>query len=125
MFNAKTKLIMPAPQMTDAELETLGKNDLMQVDTSSQNDATKYLVGNYSQREPTPTPMRTPRQENSLMREAQNLLSLLNTQTPLIGGENAPLSNPDFSGLTPKTQAVHTPNIISTNFATPKPRTVD
>lgn len=43
----------------------------------------------------TPTPMRTPRtMQDSVMAEARNLAALNNTQTPLLGGENAELIDP-------------------------------
>lgn len=48
--------------------------------------------------------MRTPRYQDSILREAQNVISLRNVDTPLLGGANSVLVNPDFNGLTPKTK---------------------
>ena len=46
------------------------------------------------------------------MREAQNLVSLTNSETPLKGGENTPLHPSSFEGIQPKKQIVQTPNSI-------------
>lgn len=69
--------------------------------------------------------MRTPRTPapamDKILQEAQNLMALTHVETPLMGGSNAPLINPDFSGATPSKDAVATPNtLLSTPFRTPK-----
>lgn len=47
-------------------------------------------------------------------------MALTNVDTPLKGGLNTPLHNPDFSGITPKTQWSQTPNtILGTPARTP------
>lgn len=43
---------------------------------------------------------------DNVLLEAQNLIALTNAQTPLKGGENTPLHPSDFSGATPRTQAI-------------------
>lgn len=123
MNEVKTKLTMPSPQITDKELEELGKlNSTQAQQLFESNQATNTLIGNYAQRDVTPTPMRTPRvQTKDIMREAQNALALLQTETPLVGGQNAPLDNPDFSGITPRTKPTATPAGLGA-FATPRPR---
>lgn len=53
--------------------------------------------------------------------EAQNILSLSNVDTPLKGGLNTPLHESNFEGVTPRRQAVQTPNmVLSTPFRTPQ-----
>jgi len=122
IVNTKTKLVLPSPQLPDKELEQMGKMNSLQEQLAQDNQATRVLVGNYSQRAATPTPMRTPRVESSVMREAQNNIALLKTQTPLLGGENAPLYSLDKTGATPVTIQTQTPNIYGNEFVTPKPK---
>lgn len=53
--------------------------------------------------------------------EAQNILALSNVDTPLKGGLNTPMHESDFQGVTPKPQAVQTPNmLLSTPYRTPQ-----
>jgi hypothetical protein len=40
--------------------------------------------------------MRTPRQNDMVIREARNNYNLMNVRTPLVGGENTVLSESDF-----------------------------
>ena len=112
-------MALPAPQLQDKDLELLGKNNQYAELSGAANPATRALIGNYSQRDPTPTPMRTPRYQDVIMREAQNALALQNATTPLVGGENAVLVNPDFSGVTPKSKIPSTPNVLSSILNTP------
>lgn len=53
--------------------------------------ATRALVGNYSTREQGNSVMRTPRAPNTVLREAQNIIALQHTDTPLVGGDNVPI----------------------------------
>jgi hypothetical protein len=99
--------------MGDKDLELLGKLNSMDLTSNDLNPATRALLGDYSQREPTPVSMRTPRFRDALLKEAQNVIALQNVETPLIGGTNLPLNNPDFSGLTPKTKIPSTPNVLA------------
>lgn len=49
--------------------------------------------------------------------EAQNLMALTNIDTPLKGGLNTPLHESDFSGVTPQSKQIQTPNtVLSTPF---------
>ena len=64
--------------------------------------------------------MRTPRAPNTVIREAQNILALQQTDTPLAGGQNAPINNTgsEFGGstnigMTPNTYGMHTPNSLA------------
>lgn len=99
--------------MNDKDLELLGKINSLDLNSADMNPATRALLGDYSQREPTPASMRTPRFHDAILKEAQNVIALQNVDTPLIGGVNLPLNNPDFSGLTPKTKIPSTPNVLA------------
>jgi len=120
----KSKLVLPGPQLHDKELEEMGKlNSLQQGQDGDESNATRFLVGNYTERQTTPTPMRTPRIENSVMREARHAAALLNTQTPLIGGNTEALESAHFSSVLPRTTQAQTPNVMmSQQFVTPKPK---
>mmetsp|Transcript_17968 Transcript_17968/g.41428 ORF Transcript_17968/g.41428 Transcript_17968/m.41428 type:complete len:772 (-) Transcript_17968:66-2381(-) len=94
-------LELPAPSVSDRELQTLAKMEeaaTKPVVTSSSNSATSTLLADYSDRR-LPTPMRTPAikpnagnsgesKHQSILREASNLRMLERGQTPLLGGEN-------------------------------------
>jgi pre-mRNA-splicing factor CDC5/CEF1 len=107
---------LPSPQLNDNELELLGKLNSIEANINDSNPITKTLIGDYSQRDPLPTPVRTPRYQDSLMREARNVLALQNVQTPLEGEANQKLEDPDFSGLTPKSKVPVTPNVLAQNI---------
>jgi pre-mRNA-splicing factor CDC5/CEF1 len=66
----KTKMMLPDPQLKDQDLELLGKLNAVNEVSEHTNQATRALVGNYSQRESTASVMRTPRAPNTVMREA-------------------------------------------------------
>jgi pre-mRNA-splicing factor CDC5/CEF1 len=51
---------------------------------------------------------------DTILLEAQNIIALNTTQTPLKGGENTPLHHSDFSGATPARVVVQTPNVLMT-----------
>ena len=85
----KTKLNLPAAQISDKEIDTISKMNKEKANalSASNNDATKALLGEISQREQTPMTMRTPMVQNSLMSEAKRTHDLMNAETPLIGGQ--------------------------------------
>ncbi|XP_024541808.1 cell division cycle 5-like protein, partial [Selaginella moellendorffii] len=120
----RTKLMLPAPQISDRELEEIVKMSSSADNLPGEDEgssATRALVANYNQ---TPragmTPARTPGGKgDAIMMEAENLLRLRETQTPLFGGENPELHPSDFSGVTPKKREVQTPNVIATPLTTP------
>ncbi|VEU42103.1 unnamed protein product [Pseudo-nitzschia multistriata] len=95
-------LSLPAPSLSDRELQTLAKMEEAATTpaaiASTSKGATSTLLADYSDR-PLPTPMRTPAvasgvassgesKQKSIMREASNLRMLERGQTPLLGGEN-------------------------------------
>lgn len=85
MYQKKTKLVLTEPQLTDKDLELLGKmtKNAAEVMTATTSDTTRELMGNYSVREPTP--VKTPRYSSQLMREARLTNHLLNPQSPALG----------------------------------------
>ncbi|KAL5537949.1 hypothetical protein UlMin_043005 [Ulmus minor] len=127
----RSKLMLPAPQISDHELEEIAKRDyasnlLAGSDELAQGScATLALLANYAQTPrhgmtPLPTPQRTPAGEgDAIMMEAENLARLRESQTPLLGGENPELYPSDFSGITPKNREIQTPNPKLTSSAMP------
>ncbi|KAF9660795.1 hypothetical protein SADUNF_Sadunf19G0000800 [Salix dunnii] len=127
----RSKLMLPAPQISDHELEDIAKmgyaSDLLagSEELTEGSGATRALLANYAQ---TPrqgmTPLRTPQRTpagkgDAIMMEAENLARLRESQTPLLGGENPDLHPSDFSGVTPKKREIQTPNPMLTPSATP------
>ncbi|KAK2162342.1 hypothetical protein LSH36_100g06032 [Paralvinella palmiformis] len=125
----RSKLVLPAPQISDGELEEVVKVGQasefarQQAEESGiQDSATQALLSDYSITQNVDklrTP-RTPATQDNILTEAQNIMALTNVDTPLKGGLNTPLHESDFSGITPKHQVVATPNmVLSTPFRTP------
>lgn len=86
----KSQLILPEPQVTDKDLEGISKlsNFGSMIGTNDKTSAPNVLIGEYSYREPI-SAIRTPKVDNSVMREAKLAASLRESQTPLIGGEES------------------------------------
>ncbi|PIK61648.1 putative cell division cycle 5-like protein-like [Apostichopus japonicus] len=125
----RSKLVLPAPQISDAEVEEVVKmgqasENARQIATeaSGEDSASQALLSDYSA---TPGPAglrtaRTPATQDNVLQEAQNIIALQNVDTPLKGGLNTPIAESDFDGITPKRQALATPNTaFSTPFRTP------
>ena len=89
------KLILPQPQVSDAELEQvikLGRASETAKDVVEENE----LLGDYSVTSAAAiNSIRTPKtsllSRDNILLEAQNILALQNVETPLKGGENTPL----------------------------------
>ncbi|GAB1598639.1 cell division cycle 5-like protein [Argonauta hians] len=125
----RSKLVLPAAQISDAELE-----DVVKIGQASEyarqqaeeggikDGASSALLQDYNltpQAGNLRTP-RTPASEDTVLQEAQNIMALTNVDTPLKGGLNTPLDDTDFSGVTPKHTSAPTPNtLISTPYQTP------
>ncbi|CAO3627158.1 unnamed protein product [Cunninghamella echinulata] len=121
----RRKLVLPAPQVGEDELEEIvksgfaGESAKSLVQEDEEGNMTSGLLGDYSV---TPNTMstRTPRvamQSDNLMNEARNLRALTATQTPLLGGDNVVLegdSGTGFDGITPRNTVVQTPNPMAT-----------
>ena len=88
-WDLKTKLSIPEPQLKDYELELIGKmNSAGIVENGEDHEATRALIGSMTQNRQTPSPMRTPRYQDSLIRETQTYLALKTQRLlPLLGGE--------------------------------------
>ncbi|ALC44059.1 CG6905 [Drosophila busckii] len=121
----RSKLVLPTPQISDQELQQvvkLGRASEMAKEIAGESgiETTDALLADYSI---TPQIAATPRTPapytDRIMQEAQNMMALTHTETPLKGGINTPLHNPDFSGVLPKAAAIATPNtVIATPFRT-------
>ncbi|XP_043992783.1 cell division cycle 5-like protein isoform X2 [Gambusia affinis] len=128
----RSKLVLPAPQISDVELEEVVKMGVASEvarqaaeESEGGNSASSTLLSEYSVTNNMSTGLRTPRTpaaQDRILQEAQNLMALTNIDTPLKGGLNTPLHESDFSGVTPQRQQVQTPNtVLSTPFRTPGP----
>lgn len=85
----RSKLVLPAPQISDLELEEVVKIGLSSDDVQSgDGEASRHLLADYSVT-PSATPIlrtpRTPANEDTILKEAQTILALQNVQTPLKG----------------------------------------
>lgn len=118
----RAMLSLPAPQVSDIELEDIVKAGqsamaLMPPPESGSRGkgvATSALLGDYSAqfKGATPTPLRTPVQENIVMQEARNL-RILRDMTPLAGDELPELQEgTGFEGMKPRNAKLATPNSV-------------
>nr|CAG4649149.1 EOG090X02CC [Scapholeberis mucronata]SVE93491.1 EOG090X02CC [Scapholeberis mucronata] len=124
----RSKLVLPEPQISDKDLEhvvKLGRASEAAQDAARETGhrVSDTLLADYSLSQSAA--LRTPRTPapamDKILQEAQNLMALTHVETPLMGGCNAPLINPDFSGATPSKDATATPNtLLSTPFRTPR-----
>lgn len=134
----RSKLVLPQPQISENELEQvvkLGKASaqvLDEVESEEAANASSTLLADYSiSADNALANLRTPKvaalSRDTILAEAQNLISLTNTETPLKGGENTPLfevqgftsSALATPGLT-KTPISATPNnVLASPFRTP------
>lgn len=115
-------LDLPAPQVTESELEEvvkLGKAAVMGPPEGLPGNfsATNALVNDYSQVfKPPATPLRTPVQEDIVMQEARNLRAL-SKMTPLMmheQGQELPelYAGTGFDGVAPRRANLATPNVV-------------
>ncbi|RNA45152.1 cell division cycle 5 [Brachionus plicatilis] len=124
----RSKLVLPAPQISDLELEEviklgLANEQVRQQAIESGAGVTGQLIGDY-QITPDLAKLRTPSMpegQDSILLESQNLLALQLSDTPLKGGQNAPLVETNI-GATPTQQTkLQTPNtMFQTPFRTPQ-----
>lgn len=121
----RSKLVLPTPQISDMELQQvvkLGRASEMAKEIAGESgiETTDALLADYSI---TPQVSATPRTPapytDRIMQEAQNMMALTHTETPLKGGINTPLHESDFSSVLPKAASIATPNtVIATPFRT-------
>jgi pre-mRNA-splicing factor CDC5/CEF1 len=118
------KMMLPAPQVSDMELEMIARQGAGAMDhhggLEGGSEATRALMGDYATPARFATPMQTPARTpavaggvNKIIQEAQNLARLQAGQTPLLGGENPELHPSDFSGVVPKASVNATPNPLA------------
>eukprot|EP00449_Zooxanthella_nutricula_P012957 CAMPEP_0198522606 /NCGR_PEP_ID=MMETSP1462-20131121/21633_1 /TAXON_ID=1333877 /ORGANISM="Brandtodinium nutriculum, Strain RCC3387" /LENGTH=397 /DNA_ID=CAMNT_0044252273 /DNA_START=42 /DNA_END=1231 /DNA_ORIENTATION=- len=83
----RTALNLPAPQLNDEELEAIVKMgaDAAALSAQSADGSTAGLVQSYGET-PGATPLRTPKQQNTVLMEAQDAIARTAMQTPLYGG---------------------------------------
>ncbi|XP_076296861.1 cell division cycle protein 21 [Lasioglossum baleicum] len=117
----RSKLVLPEPQISDQELQQVVKlgrasEVAREVATESGITFSDSLLADYSLPTNAAVTPRTPAAQDRILQEAQNVMALTHVDTPLIGGLNTPLTNSDFAGVVPSTNAVATPNTI---LATP------
>jgi pre-mRNA-splicing factor CDC5/CEF1 len=117
-------LNLPAPQVSDAELEDIVKMGMagdraVRAAGEDTSDA-RGLVSNYTNMVGA-TPVRTPRapaQEDHIANEIRNIRALTETQSSLLGGENTPLhegaASTGFEGIAPRRNEMVTPNPMAT-----------
>ncbi|CCX33902.1 pre-mRNA splicing factor component-domain-containing protein [Pyronema domesticum] len=125
-LSKRRALNLPAPQVSEAELEDIvkmgmvGENANRMVD-AGENESTKGLVGNYNSIN-TGQPIRTPRApptEDRVANEIKNIRALTETKSSLLGGENTPLhesGTTGFKGINPERSTIQTPNPLATPF---------
>jgi pre-mRNA-splicing factor CDC5/CEF1 len=117
-------LNLPAPQVSDAELEDIVKMGMAgerAVKAAGEDDTdAQRLVSSYSNTVGQ-TPIRTPQapaQEDHIANEIRNIRALNDTQSSLLGGENTPLheghSSTGFDGIAPRKSQLVTPNPLAT-----------
>eukprot|EP00056_Hartaetosiga_gracilis_P006263 m.94889 g.94889 ORF g.94889 m.94889 type:complete len:756 (-) comp12422_c1_seq1:60-2327(-) len=120
----RSKLVLPKPQVTDEELESLvklGQTGVEMLASVDDNAPTQSLLQNYNETPSIRREARTPiasGKQDTVMMEAQNILALHQTTNVLEGGENTPLQNSggSFDGVTPVHEKMATPNRV---FSTP------
>ncbi|XP_037079900.1 cell division cycle 5-like protein isoform X2 [Pollicipes pollicipes] len=125
----RSKLVLPSPQISDVELEQVVKvgkasEAVRELTEEGEERATDALLSDYSAT-PATGQLRTARtpmaQTDRVLQEAQNIMALTHTDTPLKGGLNAPLVDSDFGGITPAKPDIATPNtMLTTPYRTPR-----
>ena len=127
MVAKRMSLHLPAPVLQEDELEAIAKLSDRQreeerkqaIESASSHSATRALLtpsfatpllpSHSARATPLLAAQRTPLAIDNVGKEAENLLRLMNAQTPLLGGENKELHPSDFSSATPAHQPVQTP----------------
>jgi len=119
----RSKLVMPAPQTTDTELEELVKmGQTAEAAMAASAEGGANLLQDYGSTPAQHLHARTPKApqaEDPLVQEALNIIAYNKTDSVLAGGENTTLKDGggSFSGMTPVKSAQATPNtVLSTPF---------
>ena len=118
-------LVLPAPQVSESELEDIVKQGMSgdrasMMAEASENDSTRGLVSSY-QNIVGATPIRTPRApqgEDRVANELRNARARTETQSVLLGRETAPIHESEattgYGGAEPSKQTLATPNPLAT-----------
>ncbi|EMC91660.1 hypothetical protein BAUCODRAFT_27935 [Baudoinia panamericana UAMH 10762] len=115
-------LTLPAPQVSEAELEDIVKMGLSgdRALMSGEDGDTRGLMANYSNTIGA-TPIRTPRApqgEDRISNELRNARARTETQSALLGGDNTILAEDDattgYQGAAPSQKTLATPNPLAT-----------
>ncbi|UJR33245.1 hypothetical protein I4U23_020700 [Adineta vaga] len=124
----RSKLVLPAPQISDIELEQVVKlgqatESAKQQVSESGTIATETLLGDYNLT-PDLNRLRTPQlptAQDSVLNQAHNLNVLSTVQTPLLGGSNTPLMDVSNEKSRPAGGLIMaTPNtLFNTPYRTP------
>jgi pre-mRNA-splicing factor CDC5/CEF1 len=128
-LSKRRALNLPAPQVSEAELEDIVKMGLIgekanRMVDAGENESTKGLIGNYNSIN-TGQPIRTPRApptEDRVANEIKNIRALTETQSSILGGENTPLhesGTTGFKGINPERSTIATPNPLATPLRGP------
>lgn len=117
----RSKLVVPEPQISDAELQQVvkfGRASEFAREYAAESGITlsDSLLADYSLTPNATATPRTPLVTDRVFQEAQNVMALTHVDTPLKGGLNTPLYNPNFGSVVPLANATPTPNTI---LATP------
>mmetsp|Transcript_17629 Transcript_17629/g.32433 ORF Transcript_17629/g.32433 Transcript_17629/m.32433 type:complete len:769 (+) Transcript_17629:106-2412(+) len=108
----RKKLSLPAPQVTDADLEEIARLGRKRQATGAAGDlAGEYEVPTLSRASEL---VRTPVAPDVVMEEARNQKLRTKAETPLTGGENVVTSaGTGFAGYAPSVQSVVTPTVVT------------
>ncbi|KAF6208293.1 hypothetical protein GE061_016747 [Apolygus lucorum] len=116
----RSKLVLPSPQISDQELQQvvkLGRASYAAREAVSEgaDSAADTLLNDYALATPNAANVaRTPAPATDrILQEAQNMMALSHVDTPLKGGLNTPLYNPDFN-FHPQNDQITTPNTVLT-----------
>jgi len=114
----KSELRLPDPQISDLELEMIGKlGRKAKVLSSSSSSSTSGLLGDYSSSTPSirrAASVRTPLAPDVVMEEARNQIARTKSKTPLDGGNTVVTSGgTGFDGCAPSAKSVVTPSIVT------------
>lgn len=120
----RTTLRLPPPQLTEQDMIKFAKLGELQ---GSTNQVTDTLLGHFDKGQNliTPSQVVTPSVENSLVLDAQTIIALSRTETPLQGGANVPLKPGGFfnqpkSMVTPNPLLAKLTPTNSINLSTPE-----
>lgn len=118
----RSKLNLPAPQVSDNEIHAIAKLGNMAppaAQGASSTSITDALLSDPQDRmasgRANMQANRTPLERDVIREETENILALAGQQTPLRGGENTPLHATSYGGVTPAQHRAPTPRRLATS----------